>query len=56
MDAHATNMIEICKVDRAREKGIRFNPDKMKIGFKELPFFGHLVADEGLKIDGDIEA
>ena len=23
----------------------------MKIGVKELPFFGHLVTDEGLKID-----
>ena len=52
MVAHATNMIEILRkvLDRAQEKGIRFNPDKMKIGVKELPFFGHLVTDESLKI------
>ena len=28
-----------------------FNPDKMKIGVKDLPFFGHLVTDEVLKLD-----
>ena len=48
-DEHDRNLRNI--LDRAREKGIRFNPDKMKIGVKELPFFGHLVTDEGLKID-----
>ena len=48
-DEHDRNLRKV--LDRAREKGIRFNPDKMKIGVKELPFFGHLVTDEGLKID-----
>ena len=48
-DEHDRNLRKV--LDRAREKGIRFNPDKMKIGVKELPFIGHLVTDEGLKID-----
>ena len=48
-DEHDRNLRKV--LDRAQEKGIRFNPDKMKIGVKELTFFGHLVTDEGLKID-----
>ena len=48
-DEHDRNLRKV--LDRAREKGIHFNPDKMEIGVKELPFFGHLVTDEGLKID-----
>ena len=48
-DEHDRNLRKV--LDTAREKGIRFNPDKIKIGVKELPFFGHLVTDEGLKID-----
>ena len=48
-DEHDRNLHKV--LDRAREKCIRFNQDKMKIGVKELPFFGHLVTDEGLKID-----
>ena len=48
-DEHDRNLRNI--LDRAQEKGIPFNPDKMKIGVKELLFFGHLVTDEGLKID-----
>ena len=36
---------------RCREKGIKLNPDKMDIGQKEIPFFGHLLTDKGLKID-----
>ena len=38
-------------LERARAKGIRFNPDKCRIGVKEVPFFGHLITDDGLKAD-----
>ena len=48
-DEHDRNLRKV--LDRARDKGIRSNPDKMKIRVKQLPFFGHLVTDEGLKID-----
>ena len=35
----------------AREKGVRFNPDKCVIGVTEVPFFGHVISDTGLKPD-----
>ena len=38
-------------MQRCREKGIKLNADKTEIGQKEIPFFGHLLTDEGLKID-----
>ena len=36
---------------RARETGIRFNPDKCQIACTELPFFGHLLTASGLQAD-----
>ena len=36
---------------RAREKGIKFNPGKCIIGVSEVPFFGHVITDKGLKPD-----
>ena len=38
-------------LDRAREKGIRFNPEKCTIGVNEVPFFGNIITDKGLKAD-----
>jgi len=38
-------------LNRAREKGVRFNPDKCVIGVTEVPFFGHVISDTGLKPD-----
>ena len=35
-DEHDRNLRKV--LDRAREKGIHFNPDKMEIGVIELPF------------------
>ena len=35
----------------ACEKGIKFNPDKCIIGVSEVPFFGHVITDKGLKPD-----
>ncbi|MET0104994.1 MAG: RNase H-like domain-containing protein [Sedimenticola sp.] len=48
-DEHDRNLRNV--LDRARDKGICFNPDKMTIGVNELPFFGHIISDKGLKID-----
>lgn len=38
-------------LDRARDKGIRFNADKCRIGLSEIPYFGHIVTSSGLKPD-----
>ena len=38
-------------LDRARNMGICFNPDKMTISVKEVPFFGHVITDNGLQTD-----
>ncbi|MCG7882987.1 MAG: DDE-type integrase/transposase/recombinase, partial [Candidatus Thiodiazotropha endolucinida] len=36
---------------RCREKGIKLNPDKTEVGRTEIPFFGHCLSAEGLKMD-----
>ena len=36
-------------LDRAREKGIPFNPDNCTIAANEVPIFVHLICDKGLK-------
>ena len=38
-------------LNRAREKGICFNPDKCTIGVTEVSFFGHIISSTGLKPD-----
>ena len=35
----------------AHEKGIKFNPDKCITGVSEVPFFGHMITEKGLKPD-----
>ena len=46
---HDTNLRDV--LDRARNIGIHFNPDKMAISVKQVPFFGHVIADKGLQAD-----
>lgn len=36
---------------RARDKGIRFNEDKLEVGVTELSYFGHVISSQGLKPD-----
>ena len=36
---------------RAREKGMKFNPDKCIIGSQEVKYFGHIFTADGLKPD-----
>ena len=38
-------------LDRARDKGVKFNPDKCIVGATEVPFFGHVISSQGLKPD-----
>ena len=40
-------------LSRAREKGIKFNKDKLEEGVTEVKYFGHLLTDKGLKPDPD---
>ncbi|KAK3746668.1 hypothetical protein QZH41_010504, partial [Actinostola sp. cb2023] len=55
LSEHDTNLKAV--MERARETGLKFNPDKCRIGCTELPFFGHIISAEGLKLDpGKVEA
>ena len=36
---------------RAHERGIKLNADKVKIGVKEVCYFGNILTQNGLKID-----
>jgi hypothetical protein len=36
---------------RAKNAGIRFNPDKCIIACNKLPFLGHILNNEALKLD-----
>ena len=46
---HDSNLCNV--LDRTRNMGIRFNPDKMAISVKQVPFFGHVTTDKGLEAD-----
>ena len=46
---HDSNLRNV--LDRARNMGIRFNPDKMAISVKQIHFFGHVITDKGLEAD-----
>ena len=37
----------------AREKGIKFNPEKAIIRQKQVKYFGHVITDKGLSADKD---
>ncbi|XP_052783396.1 uncharacterized protein K02A2.6-like isoform X1 [Mya arenaria] len=38
-------------MERCQLKGLKLNADKTEIGKSEIPFFGHLLTSDGLKID-----
>ena len=48
-EEHDRNLRSV--LDRAREKGIRFNSEKCTIGVNEVHFFGNIITDKGLKVD-----
>ena len=38
-------------LQRCAEKGVRLNPDKIKLRLSEVPFIGHRATSEGLCVD-----
>ena len=38
-------------LDRASKEGLRLNKEKCKIRHTQVPYVGHLLTSEGLKID-----
>ena len=38
-------------LDRTRERGVRLNPDKCRIGLTEVSYFGHTLSRDGIKPD-----
>ena len=48
-EEHDRNLRSV--LDRARQKGIRFNPEKCTIGVNQVPFFGHILSGKGVIAD-----
>ena len=46
---HDANVREL--LERARACHLVLNPDKVKLRSKSVPFIGHILTDEGLKVD-----
>ncbi|XP_054289748.1 uncharacterized protein K02A2.6-like [Macrosteles quadrilineatus] len=40
-------------LERARQRNIKFNMNKCKIGLKEVKYMGHVLSSDGLKADPD---
>ena len=38
-------------LERAKEKNLKLNPEKLTVGVQQVEYFGHLVTSEGLKPD-----
>ena len=46
---HDNNLIDL--LERCRERNLKLNPEKLKFRLHELPFMGHKVTTNGLKLD-----
>lgn len=38
-------------LERCRELNVKLNPDKLQLRLKEVPYIGHILSSEGLKVD-----
>ena len=38
-------------LERASEKGLKLNPEKLSIGVQEIDYFGHVISSDGIKPD-----
>jgi len=38
-------------LERAKEQGLRLNPDKVRLRLESVPLIGHLLTDKGLATD-----
>ncbi|XP_060575603.1 uncharacterized protein LOC132733042 [Ruditapes philippinarum] len=48
-ESHDRNLVAV--LERALNKGIRFNSRKLEVGLTEFSYFGHVLTAEGLKAD-----
>ena len=48
-EEHLDKLLQVLEI--CRQNGIKLNLDKLVIGVKEVPFFGELLTDEGVKPD-----
>ena len=48
-DEHDQNLRQV--LNRARQKGIKFNPEKCVICTTQVSYFGHILSDQGIKPD-----
>lgn len=46
---HNTNLKNL--LSRLRKHNVKLNPDKTKLFVKQVPFYGHMLTNKGLKID-----
>lgn len=47
--SHDTNMMAF--VQRCEDRGVKLNTNKMQLRIPEIPFIGHVMTSEGLKVD-----
>ena len=40
-------------LEKSRETGLRFNPDKIQIGLTSVKYYGHVISSDGLKPSPD---
>ena len=38
-------------LQRCADRGIKLNPEKVKLRLREVPFIGHIASDKGLAVD-----
>ena len=48
-DYHDTTLKKVA--DRAREKGVKFNPDKLQYRVSEIKYMAHVINSEGVRAD-----
>ena len=49
LEDHARNLEALFR--RARERGLRLNREKMRLGLEEVKFMGHVISSKGLRAD-----
>ena len=48
---HDGNLVAF--LQRCSERGVKLNPEKMRLRLREVPFIGHVVTDKGLRADAE---
>ena len=49
LEEHDTNLSAM--LERAADKNLKLNPDKLTVGVQEVEYFGHIISADGLKPD-----